>query len=82
MGRFTWSRNKPSGRMMTPESHSLRRDGLSYAMVQKGERGFFSYSVGECPVFFNTTKTPDTLLAAKADALARVRTALKEKADG
>lgn len=76
MSRFSWSRNRPSGRMMTPESHTLRRGSESYAIVQKGARGFFAYSIGACPVFFNTTKEPGSLADVKTDALARVRAAL------
>lgn len=76
MSRFSWSRNRPTGRMMTAESYTLRRGSEAYAIVQKGARGFFAYSHGNCPVFFNTNKEPGSLADVKADALDRVRAAL------
>lgn len=80
MSRFTWSRSKPTGCIMLPETYTLRRGGVSYAIIQKGPSGWFGYGIGDGPRY-NTHAEQTTMEAAKADAIARVRAALKERAE-
>ncbi len=72
MARFSWKRDRGSF-IGTPESHTLRKDGVSYAVVQKADGGYFTYSVGPTIARFNTCKEPTTLEEAKAYALSRIR---------
>lgn len=70
--RFSWSRNRQTGLHASPETHTLRRGGVAFAVAQHSPRGWFAYGIGDGPRF-NTCGAPTSLKAAKADALARVR---------
>lgn len=78
MGRFCWSKNLT--KFFGPASFSLKKNGVTYAVVQsrKDGSGYFAYGGQGCPTSFNTHSHPSmSLREAKDYALKIVKDAEK-----
>lgn len=73
MAKFAWSKNLQG--FFSAESYSLKKDGVTYAIVQaRSDGGYFAYSGQGCSATFNTHHLPAmTLDAAKSHAVKAVK---------
>lgn len=79
MARFVWSKNLT--RFSSAESYSLKKSGITYAIVQgRTDGGYFAYSGQGCATTFNSHHLPAmTLHEAKDHALKVVKASFKQE---